>query len=64
MSCLLKLGEHQVQPLHETLFVLLKHHDLVLVLLVGLVELAVVLQVGPVVLDGLNAVSKTRGLII
>ena len=51
MSCLLKLGKDEVKSLHKRLLVLLEHDDLVLVLLMGLVELPIVLQVCPIILN-------------
>ena len=58
VRCLLQLGEHEVEPLHQALLVLLEHHDLVFVLLMRLIQLPVMLQRRPIVLNRLKSLAN------
>ena len=53
MGRLFELRQHKIEPLHQTLLILFQHHDLVLVLLMRLIELAIVLEVRSVVFNRL-----------
>ena len=64
VSGLLQLREHQIQSLHKALLVLLKHHYLVLILLMSLVKLPIVLQILPILLDHSEPIPKPIGLVL
>ena len=64
MGGLLKLRKHEIETLHETLLVLLEHDDLVLILLMGLVELTIVLQIRLVFFNLLQAIPQTVPFIV
>ena len=64
VSCLLQLRKHKVKSLHQALFILFEHYDLVFVLLVGLCKLSIILQIRPVILNRLEATTEIRGLVV
>ena len=64
MRGLLQLREHKVKSFHETLLVLLEHHNLVFVLLMSLRELSVVCELLSVFLNGSESFSEPTGFVL
>ena len=64
LSGSLQLGKDEVESFHETSLVLLQHHDLFLVLLVGLVELTTSLQVRSSLFNRAYSISETVRLFV
>lgn len=64
MSSLLQLGEDQIKSLHEALLILFQHDNLVLILLMGLIELSIILQMLPIFFNRTQSITQAICFIV